>query len=445
MNGSISSRFGERLPVLFFVGAICFFSFAFGVIVIRFQVFPYSVLNRGFDEWRQLAVDPASRNFLRPVHYAEKPPGTKIYDPEQIMPGATLLTTHWPETDWTPGIRLIDVNGNTINHWEVRPKEIWPESPYEDKAKNTMNFNDNVIHGTYLFPNGDILFNIEYLGLIRMDSCGEVLWKLPYRTHHSVDRDDAGNFWVSGMKWIEAGDERAALFPGLTVPFTDSTIVEVTPEGEILREISLLESLYKGGYSHLLWHYGFLTGDLLHLNDVEVLSEGLAEQFPLFEAGDIVVSVRNLSFIAVVSREGEIKWLSSGVFTNQHDPDFEEDGWITVFDNRTDIPSPDSDIGSSIIRAINPASGEIRDIYPVDGDGQFYTDIAGKHQKLANGNRLITEAVAGRVFELSPEGETVWEWISEPFEEDSVPHVMQGTRYDIDAQQVAAWQCSGPP
>ena len=49
------------------------------------------------------------------------------------------------------------------------------------------------------------------------------------------------------------------------------------------------------------------------------------------------------------------------------------------------------------------------------------------------------------MFELSPEGETVWEWISEPFEEDSVPHVMQGTRYDIDAQQVAAWQCSGPP
>ena len=110
----------------------------------------------------------------------------------------------------------------------------------------------------------------------------------------------------------------------------------------------------------------------------------------------------------MLSQEGEIKWLSSGDFTRKHDPDFEEDGWITVFDNRTDIPSPDSDIGASMIRAINPATGEIRDLYSADGNRQFYSAFSGKHQKLANGNRLITEALAGRVFEISPEGETVW-------------------------------------
>ena len=70
---------------------------------------------------------------------------------------------------------------------------------------------------------------------------------------------------------------------------------------------------------------------------------------------------------------------------------------------------------------------------------------ACRNQKLKNGNRLITEATAGRVFEISPQGETVWEWIGEPVDEGFVAHVLEGTRYDIDAQQVATWQCSGAP
>ena len=35
---------------------------------------------------------------------------------------------------------------------------------------------------------------------------------------------------------------------------------------------------------------------------------------------------------------------------------------------------------------------------------------------LANGNRLITESQAGRVFEVSPDGEVVWEYIK-PYDE----------------------------
>lgn len=188
-----------------------------------------------------------------------------------------------------------------------------------------------------------------------------------------------------------------------------------------------------------------MTRDILHLNDVEVFGEGLADQYPLFEAGDLAISLKNLNLIAVVSQEREIKWLSSGDFTLQHDPDFEEEGWIVVFDNRSGLPDLDPEIGASRIRAINPAGGEIRDVYPADGQYRFFTNVAGKHQKLQNGNRLVTEALAARVFEISPEGETVWEWISEGADEDSVPEVLEGTRYDIDAQQVTDWKCSSLP
>ena len=85
------------------------------------------------------------------------------------------------------------------------------------------------------------------------------------------------------------------------------------------------------------------------------------------------------------------------------------------------------------------------DRLPINGEGQFYTPTAGKHQRLENGNRLIIEATAGRVFEVSREGETVWEWISETRDGELVPEVFEGVRYDLDAGQVAAWECSGPP
>ena len=66
--GGLSS-YSEKLPVLFFIGSLLFFSFAFGAIVIRFQVFPFSVLDRGFDELKGLTAGPVGGTYLRPVRY----------------------------------------------------------------------------------------------------------------------------------------------------------------------------------------------------------------------------------------------------------------------------------------------------------------------------------------------------------------------------------------
>lgn len=443
MTPGFLSKCLEKLPPLLFVASLCFFSFGYGVIAFAYQLFPYEFLKRGFDEFQSLTTDDFDNSFLHPARYSES--GTFVLRPEQIMPGATLISTYWPETDWSYGLRLINANGDTLNHWEVRPEEIWPESPHQDLARGVKNVPTNYVHGVYLFPNGDLVFNIELLGLVRMNSCGEVLWKLPYRTHHSLFRADDGNFWVSGLRWIEEGNERAASFAGLRVPFVESTILEVAPDGMVLKEISLLESLYQSRYIHLLWNYESTTDDIMHLNDVEVLSEDIAGQYPLFEAGDLVVSMRDLNSIAVLDQEGAIKWLDAVNFNQQHDPDFEGNGWIAVFDNRTGIPNPNSEIGSSLLRSINPANGEVRDLYGADVDEQFYTQWMGKHQKLENGNRLVTEATAGRVFEVSPDGDTVWEWVGAQFGDGLVPEVSEGSRYDLDGQTVATWTCSGAP
>jgi hypothetical protein len=57
----------------------------------------------------------------------------------------------------------------------------------------------------------------------------------------------------------------------------------------------------------------------------------------------------------------------------------------------------------------------------VKGDERlFYSNLISGAQRLKNGNTLITEGHGGRVFEVTYEGEIVWEYIS-PYEDGRAP------------------------
>ena len=80
------------------------------------------------------------------------------------------------------------------------------------------------IHGAVVLEDGDIVYNYEHLGLVRLDLCGEVVWRLPYRTHHSVHQDDDGDLWVSAQ--INR-DGEATGYPNHVLEFVDPIILEV--------------------------------------------------------------------------------------------------------------------------------------------------------------------------------------------------------------------------
>lgn len=42
--------------------------------------------------------------------------------------------------------------------------------------------------------------------------------------------------------------------PGLVVPSIDDTVINVNPEGEILREISVLETIYNSDNVRFIFH-----------------------------------------------------------------------------------------------------------------------------------------------------------------------------------------------
>lgn len=430
----------DRLAVMFFVLSIVGLSFIYGIAAHKYKLFPYAPLIR--DGIRVIETHFEEPHFLVPIRYDGI--GVTIHARKAVSPGVTLVTSYWPETKWKPGIRIIDAEGTTLHSWNVDPEEIWSDSIHRD-AFTDMQVSMSYIHGTYLFPNGDVLINLEYLGLVRVDACGAVVWKLPYRTHHSISRDEEGNFWIPAIKWVDVESDRVVVFPGLRPPFGEETAIKVSPTGEVLQEISLLKALFDSEYKRLLWKYRQRTGDLIHVNDVEPLDKDIADKFSSFNVGDLLVSFRNINSVAVLDASGKIKWLESEPFNQQHDPDFEDNGRITIFDNRSDGSQIGEHLGGSIISSINPTSGDLQTIYPVDNSRVFFTEMAGKHQKLENGNRLITEAGAGRIFEIDSLGNVVWEWIHQAYDKDWVPEVLEATRYNISSKVVATWPCGMSP
>jgi hypothetical protein len=422
-------KFWLYLPFAWFVIAVLCMCFAYGVAVGKWQIFPHNFLNAGWDSLRELRKAPPNKapHYLHPARYEGA--GIVECESEHVSQGVTLISGAWRDMDdWHWGVRLIDLDGEVLHEWRMDAEDIWERSPHNDyQAQSKVDKTVTYVHGLLLLPNGDIVFNLEFFSLVRMNSNSEVVWKLPYRTHHSIFEDSEGSYWACGSKWVE---NNIPEYVGLKPPFIEDMIVKVSPEGVIEREISLLEVIYKSGYDGILRVY---HDDILHLNDVEVLSEQIADAFDLFQAGDIMVSMRTINTILVIDGKTErIKWSLTYPFIGQHDPDFTPDGYITVFDNHSDWEADRFEgQGSRIIR-IEPSTKKVTTFYGWKENQYFFTFRCGKHQHLPNGNMLITESQAGRVFEITANGEVVWSWIAPRWDENNVPEILEGTRYGTE-------------
>jgi uncharacterized protein (UPF0248 family) len=130
--------------------------------------------------------------------------------------------------------------------------------------------------------------------------------------------------------------------------------------------------------------------------------------------GDILASYRPTSTVIRISRKtGKILWkLGSPTVAGQHAPTLLGNGNVLIFDNgphRLDDAVP-----YSRVIEVNPATNEIVWKYQDKPTWNFFSPRMGFAQRLPNGNTLITESSFGRVFEVTKEGEIVWEYIN-PF------------------------------
>lgn len=179
--------------------------------------------------------------------------------------------------------------------------------------------------------------------------------------------------------------------------------------GEVYEVLSLLDVVRSSSYGFLLASvagraFAAEDGplDTLHTNHVSVFDGSLASVPPLFSAGNVLLSMRHLNAIMILdgaSRDVLWIWGPSNIY-GQHHPTPLPNGRLLVFDNG---------VSRSRLLEIDPQSNEIGWSYTSVG---FYTPLRGSAQRLPNGNTLVTESDAGRVFEITEAGGIVWEFVN---------------------------------
>ena len=378
--------------------------------------------------WKAYFADTPTQHLRLRAHAGD---GVIVSNPEQMQPGVTFVSGLFGDV---LGFRLYAADGALLYEWPINFFNVAP-----DEMKHKFHA---LIHGSHLYENGDVVANLDGRGVVRFDVCGNILWRSSDKSHHSVFIDDAGAIWTPTL----AGKQHDPVYTPL--PFMFDSVAEFDPAtGRKLSEFNLYEVLVKSDMFGLAQRHADQFADVFHLNDVEVLSSEMAAAFPMFKAGDILLSSRNLHQLWVVDgQDHTLKWSFGGPMLGQHDPDFQPNGKISVLDNRVSVLASGENgflgnRGGSRILEIDPATRNWTTIYRTDEKNNFYTQYRGKHQLLENGNILIAETDAGRAFEVAPDGSVVWSFVN-GWDETRSAWLVGANRYPPSYGKIASPTCN---
>ena len=449
MRDERERSFGRRkidpAKAVFAVAAV-FLVFLAGGTFATMKWQPWQFIEDGARTAREFYLERTQSRpeILQPLRYEGR--GVTVHEPG-ASPGLTAVQGRFAEG---AELRLLDLDGKVVHRWQADFHALWPNPdhvfPLSNMPAGKFNYET---HGMVFLPDGSVVFNFDNLGTVKLDKCGAVQWKLARATHHSVTANPDGTFWIPARVDMRKVEDAVLLKPlrkaevlKMDGRYEDSLLL-VGPDGRVLREFSVLKALFNGQFAPELFDVReFSFDDPTHLNDIDVVTPELAARIEGVEAGDLLVSFRQMHMLAILDREsGEILWNHVGPWVRQHDPDITPDGEIEVLSNGDERLAVDGVIGSSIV-VLDPATGKARTVYPLDGQASFYTYIMGAQQRLPNGNRLITESMAGRIFEVDPNGRTVWEYV-QAYDDAYAALLESAIRYDPGYFQVADWSCPG--
>ncbi len=335
---------------------------------------------------------------------SEQPVETLLED--ELQPGLLMVATNIGRRQ--TAVRVIDRNGEVLHEWIPLFSEIWPdgEGTFIKRPEADM-----FLHGIEILPDGSLVANFENLSTFRLSPCGEIIWKLDNNGHHSVHYAEDGTLWVSAEDHLAT---EPTGYPNHKAPLRSWTLQNLTLDGEVLRSIPVIDIFFQNGIEGLLYNSSLsngapvVSGDTLHLNDIDIFPSNL--QSDVFEPGDIMFSLRNISGVFVVDSETlEIKFQSLGQVMRQHDPDFLPGDRISVFDNRNFTRGSQTEPARSRIVELDAKTGALTvALGEEESEYAFYTEIMGEHERLENGNMLIVSSTQGRVMEFTDDGRLAW-------------------------------------
>ncbi len=317
--------------------------------------------------------------------------GVVVHDTARTYPGYNILIS-----GHTPDVFLMDMNGEIVHSWfnsEVTLSNLWPDAQYEEGTLDTW-------RRTHLADNGDLTVLIRGGGVVRLDKDSNLLWLSEgIGAHHDLDIDESGNVYALGrdihINEMYSPDQCIA----------EDYICIFDSLGNEIRRISTYDILANSSYAPVLRGMQ-QNGDVLHCNTIEYIRpEMLPEDYtgPL-RPGTVILSHRAIDLVCAVDLEEEtVYWAESYFWHMQHQPTVLPDGTILIFDNQGLLEK-------STVLQYDPESREILWSYTGDEEHPFYSRFIGSCQRLPNGNTLIIESTMGRAFEVTTEGEIVWEF-----------------------------------
>ena len=332
--------------------------------------------------------------------------GVILHDTERASPGYNLYCS-----GLKPEAYLMSMSGEIVHTWAYPEIQPWRWRAVE------------------MLPNGDLLVINKQNALLKLDWHSNLLWSRPMQVHHDVT--------PAGEDTLYALATAATGYRGVPVKFDEILVLNSLGEEmdkwsshDHLDEIksALDETSFLDGILDSLEAEGRLgmrnrgpdpgdpasaeprpnIYDYFHLNTANLLPPTpLKDRDSRFAPGNLLVCFRNVNQIAVMDRatmqilwvwgEGDLEW--------PHYPVMLESGNILVYDNGVFREH-------SRIVEVNPLTEEIEWEYTADPPEAFYSETRGAAQRLPNDNTLICDSGSGRVFEVTRDGTTVWEWLN---------------------------------
>lgn len=297
---------------------------------------------------------------------------------------------------------LIDMRGCVVNQWSM---------PYPPGLHGLLLDNGNLLYAGRV--NDSPLANFEGGGgaLLEVDWDGNPVWKYEDKyMHHTFYRMKNGNTMI--VKWVPVSDNIAAKVKG-GLPGTElegvmwaDAFQEVTVEGKVAWEWL--------AYEHLDPEVDYICplcsrDEWTHASACVVMPDG-----------NILTSFSKTHTVAIIDKNtGEVGWRwGRGEIAHQNDSIVLRNGNILIFDN--DVHANAYSMGFSRILEVNPKTNEMVWSYEDELRTNFYSSIMGSCQRLPNGNTLICETTTGRIFEVSPKHDIVWEFNSPFFHQSPV-------------------------
>lgn len=374
--------------------------------------------------------------------------GVTLHDPQRATPGLNVYNARNDSA-----ARLMANDGTVVHEWSSDAKgetftELKTNHPYLPVQYlggwNTVLATDD----------GGLLVIGSHHMVLRLDAKSELLWKADVSAHHDLQVLPSGEVLTltDRIRFVDDG--------GAQVPVQDCLITVFSAEGQVLRTVSLYDALLTSpdtaarvekaragiragldaklaaftergrestGHGTDAEHQAFLdlfrraadpgeqvhegvrnvvlhntAADIFHANSAQAVVHGIDG---LWEPGDYLVSVRNLDLVVVIGAEDhEVRWSwGPGEIEHQHHATQLDDGSVMLFDNGVER-------GFSRILVVDPRDDHIAWQFTADPPSDFFSSSRGSVVALPGGHVLVSDTNAGRAFELTPEGERVWEY-----------------------------------